>query len=194
MDDKNNTGNWNTGNWNTGRWNTGDYNTGDWNTGRWNTGDYNTGNWNTGDWNTGDWNTGRWNTGHRNTGFFNTRTPELVMVFDNAMVDRDEFLKACPAWLYGPSPTTWVSTDNMTDAEKYDHPEHETTEGYLRVNDWQEEWRKSYEEASEEDIQKVRDLPGFDAAVFEKITGLDLTQPKITDRICVDGVWYKREN
>lgn len=179
MDDEDNTGDRNTGNWNAG----------DWNTGNWNAGDRNTGNWNA-----GDWNTGYWNTGNRNTGFFNTRTPKLVMVFDNAMVDRNEFLNACPDWFYKPSPTTWVDAADMTDVEKADHPEYETTGGYLRKNDWQEEWRNAYASASEEDIQKARDLPSFDAAVFEKITGLDLTQPKAKDRIFVDGVWYKREN
>jgi len=198
-----NTGNWNTGNWNTGYrntgdWNTGDWNTGDWNTGNWNTGNRNTGyrntgNWNTGNWNTGNWNTGNWNTGYWNTGYFNTTTPEMVQVFDGAMVKRDVFLSACPAWLYEPTPTTWVSETEMSDREKIDNPTFHTCGGYLRENDWGAEWARAFASASVEDVQRVRDLPGFDVEVFKAITGLDLSVPTKPDNpreITIDGAVY----
>lgn len=62
----------------------------------------------------------------------------------------------------------------MTAAEKAENPSHKTTGGYLRTNDMREEWRKAYESASEDNIQAVRNLPGFDANIFEQITGLKL--------------------
>ncbi len=207
-DDKSNTGKSNTGKWNTGNWNTGDRNTGDLNTGYWNTGDLNTGNRNTGNRNTGDLNTGDWNTGHRNTGnwntgnwntgYFNTITPTNVMVFNGHMTDRKKFIEACPGWLWQPSPTTWVGETEMTDQEKIDNPTFHTCGGYLRKNDWFAEWSKAFVNASAEDVQKARDLPGFDSAVFKEITGLDLSAPAKPDgkphEITIDGVVYVRQN
>jgi len=172
-----NTGNWNAGYRNTGYRNTGNCNTGYLNTGDCNTGESNTGNQNTGYWNAGDRNTGDWNTGNYCTGFFNTKDCMAGAfngpAFESAK-DRQAFLDACPDWLSRPSPVTWVSDADMTDDEKNDHPDHKTTGGYLRRNDWMEEWRKAKATATPEEIQRVRDLPGYDAAVFTKITGLDL--------------------
>jgi hypothetical protein len=169
-----NAGNWNTGNFNTGNFNTGDRNTGDRNTGYANTGDRNTGNWNTGDRNTGDRNTGNWNTGDYNTGHFNCDAPREIRCFGK-MVSREEWRDAHkPDWLFAPTPTQFVPTAHMTDAEKAANPEHYTTGGYTRENDMRKEWAKAYAAASPEDIQAVRELPGFDADVFETITGLRL--------------------
>lgn len=155
----------------------------------------NTGNRNTGNQNTGSWNTGYQNTGNQNTGYFNTTTPEKIRVFDGGEVDREAFLNACPNWLYDPTPTTWVHESEMTDQEKIDNPKFQTCGGYLRTNDWAEEWRKAYEQASAEDVQKVRDLPGFDADVFQKITGLDLRETKVSSplEVMIDGVPYVRK-
>ena len=193
-----NTGNKNTGNRNTGHRNTGDWNTGDCNTGDCNTGHRNTGDCNTGECNTGNKNTGNWNTGHRNTGYFNTVTPPSVMVFNGHMTDREKFIDACPDWLWQPSTTNWVGETEMTDQEKIDNPTFRTCGGYLRKNDWFAEWSKAFANASAEDVQKVRDLPGFDAAVFKEITGLDLSAPAKPDgkphEITIDGVVYVRQN
>lgn len=167
----------------------------DTNTGYWNTGDRNTGHGNTGHRNTGHRNTGDWNTGDWNMGYFNTTTPDKVRVFDGPEVNRGEFIAACPLWLYAPSPTTWIADANMSDTEKLENPTFHTCGGYLRVNDWHSEWRKAYEGASPEDIQRVRDLPGFDAKVFEAITGLDLTGadcPCEPSEVMIDGVRYVR--
>ncbi len=84
----------------------------------------------------------------------------------------------------------------MTDAEKVDNPTFHTCGGYLRKNDWAEEWRKAFEGASDEDVQKVRDLPNFDYVVFEEITGLDI-RPQEQSKTCdgktveIDGVKYE---
>jgi len=190
---KNNTGKCNTGKWNTGDCNTGYGNAGDCNTGKWNTGDCNTGDWNTGDYNTGNWNGGKWNTGNYCTGFFNTKDC-MAGAFNGPALksakDRQAFLSACPDWLSRPSPVTWVPVTDMTDAEKQANPHCETTDGFLRRNDWKEEWRKAKATATPEEIQQVRDLPGYDAAVFTKITGLDLEASAPPSEIIVDGQRY----
>jgi len=155
----------------------------------------NTGDFNTGDFNTGDCNTGDHNTGYYNTGSFNTITPDGGYFF-NKWLSFEEWNGAeKPDWLFRPSPTTWVPSLDMTDKEKSEHPDHETTGGYLRRNDMKEEWRKAYESATEEEVQMVRDLPNFDADVFEEITGLDLREPR--EESCdgkiveIDGKKYK---
>lgn len=174
-----NTGFRNFGHGNTGWYNTGWYNTGNNNTGNCNTGNCNTGNWNTGNCNTGysnsgHGNSGGWNTGNNNAGYFNCDTPSEIRCFGK-MIPRDEWARARkPNWIFMVSPVTWIFSDDMTDDEKSDHPEHETIGGYLRKNEMHEEWAKAYATASPRDIQAIRDLPGFDADVFEKITGLRL--------------------
>jgi hypothetical protein len=81
--------------------------------------------------------------------------------------------------------------DAMSAKEKTDNPSCVTTGGYLRENDMAEEWRKAYASASPEDIQAVRDLPGFDPDVFFQITGLDLRVPD--DEITINGVVYVKK-
>ena len=183
----------NTGSLNTGYYNTGYYNTGYYNTGHYNTGHYNTGNSNTGDHNTGNSNTGDHNTSDYHVGCFNTVIANKAYYF-NKLIEKQLWEDAYkPSWLSAPNPTTWVWTHKMTDKEKVDNPTHETTNGYLRVNDMKEQWRKAYEGASPEDIQAVRDLPAFDYDVFEDITGLDLREKQAAcegREVEIDGVTY----
>jgi len=187
-DNNHNIGNRNTGNRNTGDYNTGDYNPGDRNTGYWNTGDCNTGNFNTGNnntgyhntgWcNTGDNNSGSWNTASCHVGCFNTVDAKKAYYF-NKLIDIAEWDRAeKPDWTFNVRPTTWVHLDEMTDAEKAEHPESETTGGYLRVNNMREQWAAAYAAAPPEQIELTKALPGFDAEVFLEITGVDLRDAK----------------
>jgi hypothetical protein len=186
-----NTGDYNTGHYNTGGYNTGHYNTGDRNTRNCNTGHYNTGYRNTGDRNTGHYNTGDHNTRNRHVGSFNTVDAESAYYFNTLLPVAVWEAAYKPNWIYKPCPTKWVTRDAMSDKEKTDNPSCVTTGGYLRENDMAEEWRKAYASASPEDIQAVRDLPGFDPDVFFQITGLDLRVPD--DKITINGVVYVKK-
>jgi len=162
-------------------------NTGNKNTGNCNTGNRNTGNWNTGNRNTGNFNAGDWNTGH-----FNTDTPESIRVFGKDC-QREAWDNASkPYWIYKISPTTWVPETEMTDQEKVENPTFNSCQGYLRVNDWKDEWRKEYNNATPEDIALTRTLPNFDAAIFKEITSIDLDAPvsKNPAEIVIDGATY----
>ena len=170
-------------------------NTGDDNTGGFNTGNYNTGSYNTGSSNTGDFNTGEYNTGSGHVGCFNTSTAEKAYYF-NKLIDKAEWDEAVkPSWIYGVSPTTWVSKSEMTDDEKLANPSYKTTGGYLRENDMKEEWAKAFAAATPEDIELTKALPAFDAEVFLEITGVDL-RDKSVEAPCegreveIDGVTY----
>ncbi len=172
-----NTGYRNTGHRNTGDWNTGHSNTGDWNTGDWNTGHSNTGHSNTGDRNTGDRNTGNWNTGDRNTGNFNTITPDEVLIF-NKVCSREVWKNAYKPDLLYFNVKTWVSSEEMTDEEKLAFPSAEVCGGYVRHIDYKDAFRASYERASDEDKEAVKNLPNFDAAIFEEISGIHIETGK----------------
>ena len=165
IDSNNNTGHNNAGSRNTGSRNTGNSNTGHNNTGHSNTGNRNAGHSNTGNWNVGNW----------NVGCFNTTTPEVANYFNMSCNKSDWDEVAKPMWLFAPKPTTWTVPDDMSAAEKVNNPTFATDGGFLRTNNMAEEWRTAYLGASDEDVQMVRDLPNFDAEVFEEITGLDLS-------------------
>ena len=183
-----NTGDWNTGNWNTGDWNTGgcntgyrntgDWNTGDWNTGGCNTGYRNTGNWNTGDRNTGNRNTGDWNTGNWNTGCFCTDKNPKMVLFDKASA------WTCMDWMRSkarmilcrmPNYTTlvWTFSNEMTEEEKKEHPEHTTLGGFLKeVTTTKEDRQAWWNSLSDDDKNEVLSIPNFDADKFEECTGI----------------------
>ena len=148
-----NSGNMNSGNYNSGYYNSGDYNSGDYNSGNRNTGDYNTGNmnsgyYNTGDYNSGDYNSGNYNSGDCNSGNWN-KTSNAVGCFNTEEQKLKFFDKETDMTFHqwGNSnakylldqidfrPTEWINLNYMTDEEKLEHPEYETTGGYLKFRD-----------------------------------------------------------
>lgn len=171
---ENNAGYRNSGYMNTGECNAGDLNLGYWNTGKknagnCNTGDSNVGCRNSGDCNAGDYNVGSWNTGNWNAGFFNTGTPLIRMFGKETSVSWENI--HFPRWLYF-NLSEWVSAFDMTDKEKREHPKYETTDGFLRTVSYLEAWKLAFQKASVEEIKDTLQLPNFDYAIFEKITGI----------------------
>jgi len=169
-----NTGDRNTGDMNTGHMNTGDRNTGDMNTGHMNTGDMNTGDRNTGDMNTGHMNTGDWNTTNFSTGFFNSIEQPLYIFNNPTDMSRDDFntLLAVRAMRWKYENNWWIYSGNMTDEEKANHPEHETTGGYLKTVDCKTACGLMWNNMSDDEKAAVKDIPNFDAKIFEEITGI----------------------
>ena len=193
-----NSGNWNSGDQNSGDWNSGyrnsgdrnsgdrnigNQNSGDWNSGNWNSGNWNSGNRNSGDWNSGDrnignrnsgdWNSGNWNSGNWNSGFFNTKTPKEILVF-NKLIDRHIWESAKkPKFIYF-NLTYWVSSSDMTEAEKFADPHFYVRGGQLRKRGYKEAWRYAWDNATQEDKRLILTLPNFDADVFHEISGIDV--------------------
>ena len=167
-----NTGNRNTGDWNTGDWNTGDRNTGDCNTGNWNTGNCNTGNRNTGNCNTGDCNTGDCNTGNWNTGFFNTQEHECYIFDQPSGMTPSEFRSSVYFCALNSAPfvlTEWIS---YTDEERAADKAKELIGGYLKQYSYKEACANWWSALSDEAKATIQQIPNFDAAKFEKITGI----------------------
>ena len=144
------------------------------NTGNWNTGNRNTGSCNTGNCNTGNCNTGNWNRTNFSTGFFNTETQPVYAFNKQLDISRDEFC-SCKGicvlnWNY--EDHWWIYANNMTDDEKKAHPEFETTGGYLKSVDFTTACQMMWDNLDDDDKQAVREIPNFDATVFEEITGI----------------------
>lgn len=87
----------------------------------------------------------------------------------------------------------WVESEHMTDEEKKANPEHETTGGFLRVKEYKQAWRDSWNDATDGDRRKVLDLPNWDNAIFEEITGINVEKELENDQtIEVEGKTYRR--
>lgn len=139
-----------------------------------NTGDGNTGNCNTGDGNTGNWNAGNWNAGNCNTGFFSTITPKVDLFEKPTGMTREEVMKIPGIqvlnWHY--ENNWWVYSKNMTDEEKAEHPEHETTGGYLKSIPFKDACALMWKDLTADEKRKVMEIPNFDADIFFRITGI----------------------
>ena len=167
---KNCTGFRNTGDCNTGNCNTGNCNTGGRNTGDYNTGDYNTGNYNTGDWNTGNWNTGCFNTVEQKIFLFNKLSDWTMKDWINSEA-RSIFYDIRI------SPVQKINKKDMTEKEKEQHPEYQTTGFYLkelRSEEIAEERQKYWNQLSQKQKDIVMAIPNFDKEIFKEITGIDV--------------------
>ena len=68
----------------------------------------------------------------------------------------------------------WIWSSDMTDEEKAEHPEHETTGGYLKILDEKDCAQIWWNGLSEYNRDIIRNLPNFDADKFEQCTGIKL--------------------
>ena len=149
-----NSGDGNSGNRNSGYRNSGYRNSGYWNSGDSNSGYNNSGDWNSGDRNSGNRNSGDSNSGDWNSGHFNTDTPSTIRVFGKE-VERDVYDQCDkPSFLYF----------NLT----------ELVNEALIVKDYKEAFQESYNKATQEDKEKIYNIPNFDADMFFEISGIDV--------------------
>ena len=160
-----NMGKANAGLCNSGRYNSGWYNSGDWNSGWYNSGRYNSGRYNSGDWNKTNFSSGCFNTKESKILMFNKpsdwtfrdwRNSEARYLLNNI---QHNVLK-------------WVESDNMTDEEKEQHPEYETTGGYLKELDESECGQIWWDSLSDHEKDVIKSLPNFDSEIFRECTGI----------------------
>jgi len=188
-----NSGDWNSGNMNSGDMNSGDMNSGDRNsgdrnsgssnsgnvnsgwrcTGDWNSGNRNSGNMNSGNMNSGDCNSGDWNECNNESGYFNTENGNVRLFNKDSGMTNEEFYSRyrIPRCLHF-ALTVWINSKKMTAEEKKDNPKHETSGGYLKTMGYKESATKSISGASDNDKQLIRNLPNYDADVFEELFGI----------------------
>ena len=182
-----NSGNRNSGDWNSGDWNSGDWNSGDWNSGDWNSGNRNSGNRNSGNRNSGDWNSGDWNSGNRNSGdwnkcsfsngCFNTVSPKIYLFNKPSEWTYQDWLNSEARYLLNQIPgdvLEYIYLSDMTDEEKAEHPEAETTGGYLKILDNSECAVIWWRGLSDRQKAVITAIPNFDKEIFKQITGIDV--------------------
>ena len=68
----------------------------------------------------------------------------------------------------------WTSSANMSDAEKAEHPEHETTGGFLKAIEHEADPQAWWDGLSEKEKGIVMSLPNFDAEIFKECTGINV--------------------
>lgn len=121
--------------------------------------------------NSGYRNSGDWNSGNRNSGYFNVDSP-LIRIFGketNVKIENIHF----PKWLYF-SLTQWVSHDTANDEEKKEHErEIELSGGFLKVLDYKEAFRLSWNKAKLSERKQLFALPNWDNEIFLQISGID---------------------
>ena len=170
-----NSGNRNSGNRNSGDWNSGNRNSGDWNSGDWNSGNRNSGNRNSGDWNSGDWNSGDWNKASNSVGCFNTEDRPLFFFDKPTDMTFEQWRSSDAYWLLDRidfRPADWIWFDEMSDEEKEQHPEAQTTGGYLKIRDNSDCCKEWWNGLSDKEKDIIKAIPNFDADKFFKITGI----------------------
>jgi hypothetical protein len=153
--------------------NTGAGNTGINNSGDMNSGDMNSGYRNSGDRNSGYWNSGDWNLSSNNSGCFNTERHPLYFFDKPSNMTFKEWRNSYAYYLLNKIDfIDWVHIDDMTEEEMKEHPEAETTKGYLKQYDLKESANRWWDSLSDDSRQVIKDIPNFDADKFFKITGV----------------------
>jgi len=148
---------------NSGSGNSGNRNSGNQNSGNQNSGNRNSGNRNSGDWNSGDW----------NSGYLNSNNPSILRVFEKDC-PRDRWDNAIIPQFFYFDLIRWISWSELTPEEQAANPKAQTTDGMLKIMNYQEAWQAAWKVAPKDDQLKVFDLPNFDAEIFAKISGIDV--------------------
>ena len=174
---KNCTGLCNSGNWNSGNRNSGNCNSGNRNSGNRNSGNCNSGNQNSGDCNSGNQNSGDWNNTSFSSGCFNTQEAKILMFNKPSNWTFRDWVNSDARYLLNQikkNVVEWVDFCNMTDEEKKNHPEAETTGGYLKILDESENAQIWWDDLSEYNKEIIKSLPNFDKEIFEQIVGVKI--------------------
>lgn len=132
---------------------------------------------NSGDWNSGDWNSGDCNKCSFSNGCFNTTSPKIYLFNKPSSWTYRDWLNSeacCLIERISDNGVQWVQYSNMTDEEKAEHPEAETTDGYLKKLDDSECTVLWWCELSDRQKAIITAIPNFDKAIFKEITGIDV--------------------
>ena len=140
-----------------------------------NTGKACTGLCNSGDCNSGDWNSGDWNKASNVAGCFNTQSRKLKFFDKETEMTFEQWKNSEACWLMNRidfRPADWIWSNEMSDVEKIEHPEHETTGGYLKIRDNTDACTEWWNGLSKNEKQVIMNIPNFDADKFFNITGV----------------------
>lgn len=133
---------------------------------------------NTGKGCTGYRNSGDWNKCSFSNGCFNTESPKIYLFNKPSPWTYVDWLHSKAYFLLNQISENTLKyryfTD-MTDEEKAEHPEAETTGGYLLKSETTDkEHQMWWNELSSEDKEEIKSIPNFDKEIFKEITGIDV--------------------
>ena len=146
-------------------------------TGYRNSGNCNSGNCNSGDWNSGNCNSGDWNNTSFSNGVFNTKEPNIYMFDELTEMTYRDWLNHPARFILNGVPfdeLRWVYSENMTDDEKKEHPEHDVTGGFLKEFDYSKNRQNWWDGLDKSDKEKIKSLPNFDKEKFERVVGIKI--------------------
>ena len=142
------------------------------NTGKGCTGLCNSGNRNSGDCNSGDWNKCSFS-----NGCFNTVSPKIYLFNKPSEWTYQDWLNSEARYLLNQIPgdvLEYIYLSDMTDEEKAEHPEAETTGGDLKILDNSECAVIWWRGLSDRQKAVITAIPNFDKEIFKQITGIDV--------------------
>ena len=152
-------------------------NTGKGCTGLCNSGNRNSGDCNSGDCNSGNRNSGDWNKCSFSNGCFNTVSPKIYLFNKPSEWTYQDWLNSEARYLLNQIPgdvLEYIYLSDMTDEEKAEHPEAETTGGYLKILDNSECAVIWWRGLSDRQKAVITAIPNFDKEIFKQITGIDV--------------------
>lgn len=125
---------------------------------------------------TGIGNSGDWNDTNYSNGCFNTREPKIYMFNKPTDWTYRDWRNSRAFHLMNKlqRDVAWIPLTDMTDQEKKAHPEAETTGGYLKKLNNQEEAVKWWCSLRQDPKKVIMEMPNFDKAIFKQITGVDV--------------------
>ena len=146
------------------------------------TGNCNSGNWNSGDCNSGDCNSGNRNSGDWNrtsfsNGCFNTKLPKIFLFDKSSDWTYQDWLNSDARLILNKIPSNgliWINSNEMTDKEKTEYPEHSVTGGFLKQTEEEAIQQMWWNELSDKEKNAFLSIPNFDRAIFKEITGIDV--------------------
>ena len=171
-----NSGDYNSGNRNSGNRNSGDYNSGNRNSGDYNSGNYNSGYRNSGNYNSGNRNSGWFNSGDYNSGWFNTNEPKMRFFNKDSEYTYTEFCSKFSFIYPDLKICAWVELNDLPKSEQTESAKQ--MGGLLKTLTYKEAWAEYWNRASNSDKEWFKNLPNFDASIFEEITGIKINSPE----------------
>ena len=107
---------------------------------------------------------------------FNSNEPTMRMFNKDTGIKRSEFNHPALSILnrFSCELSMWICSSDMTEEEKIKHPEHKTTGGFLRTNNYKETWKLFWDKLSQQERDCIKTLPNFDVVIFEEITGIKI--------------------
>ena len=127
--------------------------------------------------NSGNRNSGDWNKTNFSSGCFNTEEQTIMMFNKPSDWTYRDWYNSKASYLLNNiqhNVLKWIYSVDMTDEEKEQHPEYETTGGYLKELDESECAVNWWQGLSDDDKSVITAIPNFDAKIFKEITGVDV--------------------